>query len=146
MRDAQPQAIYLKDYQVPEFLIDHTNLHFTLAEEKTLVLSRLTVRRNPDSTSRSKDLMLHGQDLLLLAIAINDVALGESDYELSDDSLLIKNVPDTFELQMDVEIKPQENTSLEGLYKSRTMFCTQCEAEGFRKITDSDTHLRAHET
>ncbi len=134
MRDAQPSAIYLKDYTVPEFLIDKTDLHFTLQEEGAVVKATLAVRRNPDSSLRD-GLVLHGQELTLKAIAVNGEPLTEDQYQLTAESLSIPLVPDHFTLDTEVLIKPQDNTSLEGLYKSHTMFCTQCEAEGFRKIT-----------
>ncbi len=135
MRDAQPKAIYLKDYQVPEYLIDTTDLHFTLDEELTQVKSTLAMRRNPASSSTSKRLELHGQDLILKRLVVDDIELTADQYLLSPEGLVVYEVPDSFVLECVTEIKPQENTSLEGLYKSRTMFCTQCEAEGFRKIT-----------
>jgi aminopeptidase N len=135
MRDAQPKTIYLKDYQVPLFLIDKTDLHFSLDEDVSQVRSVLLIRRNPESTDSSADLVLHGEGLALKSLSIDGVDLKESAYQISAETLSIYSAPDQFELQCTVEIKPQENTSLEGLYKSNTMFCTQCEAEGFRKIT-----------
>ena len=135
MRDAQPQTIFLKDYQVPDFLIDKTDLHFTLGEEVTVVVSRLSLRRNPASTLADASLVLQGQELSLKALSLDGRILDDNDYKLSADSLTISAVPDQFILECTTEIKPQENTSLEGLYKSSSMYCTQCEAEGFRKIT-----------
>ncbi|MEE8059619.1 MAG: aminopeptidase N [Pseudomonadales bacterium] len=135
MRDAQPKTIYLKDYQVPEFLIDKTDLHFTLGEEATDVVSRLSMRRNPASQKKDTALVLQGEELILKSLSIDDVVLGRADYSVTAESLTIEGVSDQFVLECITVIKPQENTSLEGLYKSNTMFCTQCEAEGFRKIT-----------
>jgi aminopeptidase N len=136
MRDAQPKTIYAKDYQIPDYLIDNTDLHFTLGEELTVVRSRLSMRRNPEAnTAEPCPLLLDGQDLVLTSLKIDGNELAAADYEISTDHLLIHRLPETFELECVTEIKPQENTSLEGLYKSNTMFCTQCEAEGFRKIT-----------
>jgi len=134
MRDAQPRTIYLKDYQPPGYLISNTSLEFDLYEDYTLVDSRLALRRNPDAPA-SATLELHGQELELLALEIDGRALQPSEYTVSADSLKIHECPASFELRCQTRIKPQDNTSLEGLYKSRTMFCTQCEAEGFRKIT-----------
>jgi aminopeptidase N len=135
MRDAQPQAIRLKDYRVPDFLVDTTDLYFELREEKTLVRSRLAMRRNPAAENSSAPLRLDGQELLLLSIKIDGRTLLPNEYLLEPEQLTIAQIPTQFIFECETEIKPQLNTSLEGLYKSKTMFCTQCEAEGFRKIT-----------
>ena len=135
MKDAQPTSIYLKDYQVPEFLIDETVLEFDLDPKDTRVKARLHIRRNPKSEKKASPLVLDGQELRLLNIAIDGSTLSANDYWVSDESLTIYHVSDQFELETEVAISPSTNTSLEGLYKSRTMYCTQCEAEGFRKIT-----------
>ncbi|MEP5766513.1 MAG: aminopeptidase N [Halieaceae bacterium] len=134
MRDAQPSAIYLKDYQPPAYLIDATRLEFELHEDHAVVRSRLSLRRNP-AADQSAPLELHGQELELLQLEIDGRALAESEYSVGPESLHIAESPAEFELYCVTRIQPQDNTSLEGLYKSRTMFCTQCEAEGFRKIT-----------
>jgi aminopeptidase N len=135
MRDAQPKAIFLKDYSAPDFLIDKTALHFSLSEEKTIVTSTLQFRRNPDLNKSEAGLVLNGQNFVLKSLLLDGQALAETEYQQSAETLTINNVPDQFELSCITELKPQENTSLEGLYKSKTMFCTQCEAEGFRNIT-----------
>jgi aminopeptidase N len=134
MRDAQPNAIYLKDYQPPAYLIDETHLDFQLDEEQTLVDTRLKLRRNP--AAQPVDVLeLDGAELELVVIEIDGEPLAESAYTLTEDKLHLLSPPEQFELRCVTRIAPQNNTSLEGLYKSRTMFCTQCEAEGFRKIT-----------
>ncbi|MCP5357476.1 MAG: aminopeptidase N [Pseudomonadales bacterium] len=143
MRDAQPRTIYLKDYQAPAFLIDDTALRFELGEDATRVISRLRMRRNPAYFDHSNGpLVLDGQDMVLESVSIDGQVLPPQAYLLADESLTILELPKavdengaTFELSCVTRIKPQENTSLEGLYKSKKMFCTQCEAEGFRKIT-----------
>ncbi|MCR8924249.1 aminopeptidase N [Dasania sp. GY-MA-18] len=135
MRDSQPKTIYLKDYQVPEFLIDHTDLHFTLADDMTTVRSRLSMRRNPESKTQDASLVLHGQDMQLQAVTLDGTLLSASAYKVDEESLTVASVPDSFVLECETLIKPQDNTSLEGLYRSASMYCTQCEAEGFRKIT-----------
>jgi aminopeptidase N len=135
MPNSNPAEIHLKDYCPPDFLIDEVELTFELGEQQTAVFSRLHLRRNPEAEGRATDLYLHGEQLELRSIQLDGVPLGEVDYTQDDESLTIKQVPDLFELEIDVVIKPQENTALEGLYKSGGMFCTQCEAEGFRKIT-----------
>ncbi len=135
MRDAQPGAIYLKDYRAPEYLITTTELAFNLAEEGSEVSSTLTLRRNTD-TRAGEPLNLHGQDLELVEIAVDGRVLQADEYHLDNDGLVVHAPPaEPFSLRCVTRIHPENNTSLEGLYKSRTMFCTQCEAEGFRKIT-----------
>ena len=134
MRDAKPGTVYLKDYQPPAYLINRTELHFELQEDYAVVSSRLHLLRD-GSVAQGESLELHGQNLELLAVAIDGIELTAQEYQVSADSLLIHCVPGQCVLDCKTKIVPQENTSLEGLYKSRTMFCTQCEAEGFRKIT-----------
>src|SRR6056297_4089999 len=133
MRDAQPKAIYLKDYRPPEYLIPETRLHFELYEEFTLVHATLRLVRRPGTSATS--LRLHGEELELVSIALDGADLAAGDYTLDDAALTLTALPEAFELQTTTRIRPQDNTALEGLYKSRAMFCTQCEAEGFRKIT-----------
>jgi aminopeptidase N len=144
MRDAQAKTIYLKDYQVPAFLIDLTELHFELGETETRVRSRLHMRRNAELVGNQQtSLRLDGQELQLISVKLDDHVLAAADYQLDDDSLTLLNldaflgsaIDSGFVLECETLIKPQDNTSLEGLYKSSSMFCTQCEAEGFRKIT-----------
>ncbi|MCV6589395.1 MAG: aminopeptidase N [Marinobacterium sp.] len=130
----QPQAIYLKDYQVPAWTVESTDLHFELGEEKTTVTSLLKLQRNPLCQQQSPVLVLHGHNSLeLLSIQLNGNDL--LSYQRDDEQLSITDVPDSIELRTVVQIEPQNNTALEGLYKSDGMFCTQCEAEGFRRIT-----------
>ncbi len=138
MRDANPHTIFLKDYTCPEYLIHQVDLTFTLDEENTRVSSRLTMSRNPDSKSADKSLTLAGEHLRLLRINLNDGNdLNGEHYLQTDDSLIIHEVPQQqrFVLNIENEINPKANTALEGLYLSNNMLCTQCEAEGFRKIT-----------
>lgn len=134
LRDT-PSTIYLKDYLPPEFLIDQVNLWFDLGETETRVRSRLELRRNPAAQSHSPDLRLHGEQLELLALSLDGEPVVPAAYTQDDEGLTIRRVPDRFILESEVRILPQQNTALEGLYKSGGMFCTQCEAEGFRKIT-----------
>jgi len=137
MKESQGRTVYLKDYQTPAFFIDETELTVKLFEEETLVHSRLTIRRNPDADGQAvgRELVLDGANMTLLELRLDGKVLAESDYTTAHESLIIMDVPDAFVLECDTRIMPQDNTSLEGLYKSRRMFCTQCEAEGFRKIT-----------
>ncbi len=143
MKNAQPKTIYLKDYQAPAFLIDETDLRFELGEDFTLVSSRLEMRRNPVFAEHSSvPLVLDGQDMVLERVLIDGLELQPEEYRVDEETLTIHALPKAvdehgarFILECQTRIKPQENTSLEGLYKSKKMFCTQCEAEGFRKIT-----------
>ena len=134
-KEQQPKTIYLKDYKVPDYLIKTTDLRFEIFDGETLVSAMLHLYRNPAATEKAKDLVLHGADLELVSIAIDGKILSETDYVFGEESLKIFNTPNEFKLLTITKIKPETNTSLEGLYRSRTMYCTQCEAEGFRKIT-----------
>jgi aminopeptidase N len=135
MRTEQPKTIYLKDYRVPEYLIDETSLTFELYEDHSLVHAQLVMRRNPEAGSGLPPLVLNGQDMELLSLRLNDRDLTAADYLLSPSELTLQPDSASFTLDSTVRIHPETNTALEGLYKSGTMFCTQCEAEGFRKIT-----------
>ena len=136
MSQNQPATIYLKDYTPPNYLIDEVELAFELGEDETLVASVLHMRRNPAADSRSPALRLDGEELELRSLKLDGERLEASDYVRDETSLTIsRQLPDQFTLQIEVVIRPQNNTALEGLYQSGGMFCTQCEAEGFRKIT-----------
>jgi aminopeptidase N len=134
MRDASPSTIYLKDYRPPAYWISRTELHFELYEDCAFVSSRLHLLRN-NAVATDSSLQLHGESLELLSLKVEGEELDSADYTLSEDSLLIHCVPEQCIIACKTRIRPQDNTSLSGLYKSRKLFCTQCEAEGFRKIT-----------
>jgi len=132
----QPQVIYLKDYKVPSYSIERTELRFELEEEQTLVRSQMEIKRNPECEELEPVLVLHGHESVeLCRVSINGEMLSADDYQRDGETLVISKVPDEFEFECLTRILPQENTALEGLYKSDGMFCTQCEAEGFRRIT-----------
>ncbi|MFI8383066.1 aminopeptidase N [Pseudomonas sp. NPDC079086] len=141
MRTEQPKMIYLKDYQAPDYLIDETHLTFELFDDHTLVHAQLVMRRNPAAGAGAgagaglPPLVLDGQQLELLSVALDDRELSAGDYQLSDSHLTLQPTTASFVIDSSVRIHPESNTALEGLYKSSGMFCTQCEAEGFRKIT-----------
>jgi aminopeptidase N len=140
------QAIYRKDYRPPDYRCERLSLRFELGEEATRVTSRLSLTRRE---AGDRPLVLAGRELDLKSIALDGRTLAPSDYAIDDESLTISSPPATFELAIETEIKPQENTSLEGLYKSSGVFCTQCEAEGFRHITyflDRPDALSRYET
>ncbi|WP_313518381.1 aminopeptidase N [Pseudomonas sp.] len=135
MRTEQAKTIYLKDYQAPDYLIDETTLTFELHEDHTLVHAQLVMRRNPEKGAGLPPLVLDGQELELLAVSLDDRELQAGDYLLDDSHLTLQPTTAQFTVDSTVRIHPESNTALEGLYKSGSMFCTQCEAEGFRKIT-----------
>lgn len=131
MRTEQPQTIYLKDYQAPSFEVASLNLDFDLHDEVTTVTATAQYKR----TQANADLVLDGEELELVSVAIDGEELGSDAYSVTDTQLTIPNTPESFELIVVTRIKPQENKSLEGLYQSSGNYCTQCEAQGFRKIT-----------
>lgn len=131
MKDGQPKTIYLQDYQAPDFFIEKTKLTFELFDDYTLVSSELNVKRNQDRPE-SNTLVLNGQELELVSVLVDGK---EAEYSLGHDSLTVNKLSSEFTLAIQTKIKPHENTVLEGLYQSSGMYCTQCEAEGFRRIT-----------
>ncbi len=135
MREPQPTAIHLKDYTPPAFLIDTVALDVDLRKDDALVKATLAVRRNPQAPNRSAPLALDGDELELMSVAIDGTLLRDNAYSLTRETLFIPNVPDAFSLETLTRIVPQKNTKLEGLYATKTGFVTQCEAQGFRRIT-----------
>ncbi len=135
MAEPLPKRIYREDYRVPDYWVDAVELHFDLGEEETRVRSKLQIRRNGEVADAAVPLVLHGEDLELREVRLDGRELASQEYALREDSLAIHRVPQRFELETLVAIRPQENTELSGLYKSAGNFCTQCEAEGFRRIT-----------
>ena len=133
--DTAPSTIFLKDYQPPVYLIEHVNLHFDLHETQTVITSTLEVRLNPENNESNKSLILDGQNLELLSVKIAGKTLSAKDYICDDESLTIATLPEECEIEIQTRINPEGNKALEGLYLSSGMFCTQCEAEGFRRIT-----------
>lgn len=131
----EPKAIYLNDYRVPDFLIERTELYFDLRDGYTNVSSKLSIKRNGESQQLDAPLVLQGEEMKLLSVTLDGVVLDAESYSVTNESLTLGSLPDEFVLQCETQIKPEANTSLDGLYRSRTMYCTQCEAEGFRKIT-----------
>ncbi len=130
MRDATPQTIYLSDYQPFGYLVDEVALTFDLDPHQTRVKSRIAFRPNPDAADSR--FFLHGEDLKLISAQIDGKPVTP---EVTETGLTC-DVPDgPFIWEAEVEIDPKRNTALEGLYMSNGMYCTQCEAEGFRKIT-----------
>src|SRR5579859_1724239 len=132
MRTDTPQAIRLADYQPPAFLIDEVHLTFALLPNATRVKAKLQVRRNGD---HAEPLKFNGERLKAISVAIDGRALAENERTIDGEFLIIPGAPDAFTLETEVEIDPEANKALDGLYMSAGRFCTQCEAEGFRKIT-----------
>ena len=132
MRTDIPQPTRLVDYQPPPYLIDEVALDFRLSPSATRVKARLTIRRAGD---HAQPLRLDGEGLRPIAFAIDGRALAAGDYAVDDEGVTIAKVPTVFVLETEVEIDPAANSALIGLYISGGRFCTQCEAEGFRRIT-----------
>ena len=134
MTASEPAAVRLADYAPPPFLVDEVDLDFELDEERTLVRAKLGVRRNP-AVPPVADLVLDGRGLETGAVRIDGEAVSGNRIEIAAETLTVRDAPDAFVLDTEVAIRPGANTSLEGLYASSGNLCTQCEAEGFRKIT-----------
>ena len=135
MKEGNPKAIYLKDYQQPNYLISQVYLRFELFPDKTFVHAELKITANQQISGEPPTLELHGEQLKLIKAVLDDKELSKDEYSVSVEALTIPNVPAQFVLKTVVEIDPAGNTALEGLYLSSGNYCTQCEAEGFRKIT-----------
>ena len=134
MSTTEPTATRLADYAPPPFLVDEVDLDFELDEERTVVRAKLEVRRNPAAES-AVDLILDGEGLDTRAVCIDGVPVSGNRVEIAAETLTVRDAPDAFVLDTEVAIRPGANKSLEGLYASSGNLCTQCEAEGFRKIT-----------
>src|SRR3954453_20861593 len=140
---APPQPTRLSDYRPPDFLVDTVDLEFDLDPADTIVVSTLRMRPNPDASSPSTPvdvppgvptgvpLRLDGDELELLALALDGRPLVAGDYRVEPDGgLVIAELPDSFTLEIRTRIVPEHNTALSGLYISGGNFCTQCEPEG----------------
>ncbi len=134
LQAVSPRVVYLNEYKKPDYQLDSVELRFELDETCTRVYSRLIFRRAPEADAQAP-LKLDGSHLELRSLKLNGETLKPDSYMLDDEQLLIQNLPKNFELEVGTHINPQANTALEGLYLSSGMFCTQCEAEGFRRIT-----------
>jgi aminopeptidase N len=128
----QAVTVYLRDYRAPDFLIDDVELLFHLGPGATRVRSRLKCRRNGD---HARPLRLDGEALELCRVALDGRDLSGSGYTLTDTALTVPAAGDAFEIEIETLVRPDRNTELSGLYISSGNFCTQCEAEGFRRIT-----------
>ncbi len=127
-------VIYLKDYSATAYVIKNTALTFELGEGETRVNSLLTISRR-EGVAVDTPLVLDGEALTLLSVRMDGVLLAAAQYQVADNQLTISSLPSECLLEIETRIHPESNTSLSGLYKSSGNFCTQCEAEGFRRIT-----------
>lgn len=118
------------DYQQPDFLISHVELEVTLVEDATVIICSTKVKKNGQ---HNRPLVLDGEEIKLVSVEINGDPI--TDYQQTESNLTIQVETDEFDLRIHNIINPKDNSSLEGLYLSADAFCTQCEAEGFRKIT-----------
>src|ERR1700687_3686455 len=131
--DTAPQPTRLADYRPPDFLVDTDDLVLDLGEADTRVASHLTVRRYPQAATPGAPLRLDGDELELVALTLDGAAAA---YQRGPEgALVVPQVPDNFTLDIETRIAPERNTALSGLYISGGNFCTQCEPEGFRRIT-----------
>lgn len=138
----EPGKLRRSDYVLPAFLVPTVSLDFALDPDSTTVRAALSVQRAP-GTHGTADLVLHGEDLALLEVAVGGRTLLKGEYTVEADGSLrlptaaLPSGPGAFEVRTVVEINPRANTALEGLYYSSSNFVTQCEAEGFRRIAFS---------
>ena len=132
MKDGQPQEIRLADYQAPGYYTQSTHLTFEIDEGTTLVTNVMSVERRDDAATT---LHLDGEHLELISVSVDGRELAGNEYTVDAESLLLHGLDSHHEIKVVTRIKPEENTALEGLYKSSSMYCTQCEAQGFRRIT-----------
>ena len=135
MKTDLPIPILLADYRESDFLINHVFLDITLEDEFVRIKSKLKICRNPNAQHPTAPLILNGEKLKTHWVSVNDNVLDNKKYTISANELIISDVPEKFFFETLVTIEPQKNTELEGLYKSDGIFCSQCEAEGFRRIT-----------
>jgi len=129
-----PQTIYLRDYCPPAYRVSSVELNIDLAGGETLVDARMEMARTP-AVAESEPLVLYGRELVLERLLLNGQELPVEAYRIDEEQLVIDQLPAAFVLEVTTRIAPEQNTSLEGLYRSSGNYCTQCEAQGFRKIT-----------
>ncbi|PZP53649.1 MAG: aminopeptidase N, partial [Azospira oryzae] len=135
MRDPTPKTVYLKDYTPPPFIVEAIDLDIDLRDDHARVRSRLAIRRNPNMRPSTGPLVLDGDELALESVKLNGRPLAQDEYRLDAQRLIIPQTPDALALETVVRIHPHQNTQLMGLYASKDGFFTQCEPEGFRRIT-----------
>ena len=132
MKEGQPKLTRLDEYAFPAYVTDETRLKFDIEDGRTRVSSELDIRKvREDST----EIYLNGEELELVSVSVDGRRISENEYSVDDFGMTIFGLGETHTIQIVTEVVPEQNTALEGLYKSSAMYCTQCEAEGFRKIT-----------
>ena len=135
MRTETPPTLHcLADYKPTDYAVETVDLKVRLHPTKTHVRSTLTVRRRENAPADAP-LVLDGDELHLVSIALDGAPLDPSRYEATPERLTVRDLPDAFGLTIETEVNPTANTQLMGLYRSSGTYCTQCEAEGFRRIT-----------
>lgn len=138
MKTDTPRPVRLKDYRQPDFLIETVNLNVSLDATRTRIINRMKVRRNPKAKRAATRLHLDGEHLKLVGVTCNRKPVSDADMMVSKNTLVLTKLPKgdaPFSLEIETIVNPDANTRLEGLYKSRGVYCTQCEAQGFRHIT-----------
>ncbi len=135
MTETAHRTVCRSEYTAPDYHIDSIDLRVELGDDVTIVTSRLVVRAAYDSSLCKRPLFLNGKHLELTDLKLDRVTLDPTRYCVTGELLTIHEVPAEFTLEVKTLLRPQDNTALEGLYRSSGMFCTQCEAEGFRAIT-----------
>jgi aminopeptidase N len=136
MKVETPRPVQLKDYRPPSYLIDKVDLLFALDPKATRVRARLSVRANPEAEGRIQPLRLDGKHFELVSIALDGEQLSKQDYRQTEDSLTLLRTPrEPFALEIETLVDPEANKALQGLYRTKGIYCSQCEAEGFRRLT-----------
>ena len=129
------KKIQLKDYRPFEFIVDHVDLIFDIRDDHTRVTSKLKMKKDPARTNETTPLVLNKGKFDIISVVAGDMVLLPGEYKSDDETFSLLTTPDVFELEITNILKPDENTALEGLYRSGSILCTQCEAQGFRNIT-----------
>ncbi|MBU2631429.1 MAG: aminopeptidase N [Proteobacteria bacterium] len=131
----KPKTIYLKDYKPADYIVDQVDLTFNINEDETMITSILKIHKNFDVADKNTPLCFDKGNFEISSVIANGMVLLPGEYDAGDDYFKLARTPDVFELEIASVLKPEENTTLEGFYKSGNILCTQCEAQGFRKIT-----------
>jgi aminopeptidase N len=136
MQLSQPKTIFLKDYKPSDFLIETIHLTVDIFDDKSVVSSEMKVKKRKELAGQKVNLELNGEGMELLSLKMNGEPLPNVKFQVSSDKLVILNVEkDEFVLEIQNKIDPKNNSALEGFYQSGPQLCTQCEPEGFRRIT-----------
>ncbi|HAF45548.1 MAG TPA: aminopeptidase N, partial [Gallionellaceae bacterium] len=135
MTQPTPQTTLLSDYTPPPFLIDTVDVDIDFRSGEAIVTTQLALRRNPAAHTPNAPLVLDGEELELLGVKLDGKELSKDRYRLSPEQFTLPDAPDTFRLETQSRIHPDTNTRLSGLYRSANGYFTQCEAQGFRRIT-----------